>query len=90
LPWHFLDPGSSNLVFVFGHPYRTADRRPIAAARERPSVEDQVVAAVLFVVGSLGVIVGIARPTRAVELSLGLVMLFFVARSVLSDRRRLG
>lgn len=73
-------------------PYRTPAPKepPEVDASPAFSVDDAVAKSVFFVVGSLGVIAGIVSPKCSLELSLGLLTLFFVARWSLSDRRRGG
>jgi hypothetical protein len=74
---------------TFG-PYRSAARleTPEPRPERNPrSYDDQVVKLVFIVVGGLGVVVGIANPKCSVELSLGLVLLFFVVKWWLAERR---
>ena len=64
----------------------TTNRLPTAGSESR---EDVIVWALIAFVGALGVAIGILAPGRTVEPSLGIAMLFFVAHTFGSERRRL-
>lgn len=49
--------------------------------------EDRVLLAVIAIVGALGVAIGIAAPARTFEPSVGLLMLFFAARTYIVEAR---
>ena len=71
------------------HPYRSPAtlRAPNTERSARLSGgDDRIVAIVLVLVGALGVLVGIVGRQCSVELSLGLSVLFFVARAELAER----
>lgn len=60
------------------HPYRTPQEAPDAVTSARDAddaLEERVVELVLFVVGLLGVVVGIAQPASAFELTVGTCLL---------------
>jgi hypothetical protein len=75
---------------VSRHPYRTSTPAPPSPpAAPRSDFEERFLKVVLFVVGMLGVIAGIAIPNCTVELSLGLLLLLILARWTVSDALRM-
>ncbi len=57
-------------------------------AIESKSYEDAVVLGVVAFVGALGVAIGLLAPERTIEPSLGVLLLFFVTATAVSERRR--
>ncbi len=59
---------------------------PLPAIEPR-SYEDAVVGSVVAFVGALGMVIGLLAPERTIEPSLGVLMLFFVTATAVSERR---
>ena len=62
--------------------------RPEREELDEPFFEQHTAALALLVVGVLGIVVGVVRPDRTVELSLGLLIVFFVVRTMIVEARR--
>src|SRR4051794_27183341 len=81
---------SGNEAPVRRHPYRSAimnttDERMSATEEAR---EDRIVLAVIALIGSLGVGIGVFAPDRTVEPALGIIILFFAALTFHAERAR--
>ena len=72
------------------HPYREPAGRPTCPATREPlSPDDVVVAVMLFLLGALGLGIGVSCD-RGLELSLGLILIALSAKVVHDARRAAG